>query len=305
MLDANIKENIRAVTTPEQAYTALGFTLDTDFETPELVRNWNKTPVTQYEGKFGVLNKIAVNQDDDTTNLFGKPSIQFHTKRPKSRTVRYLVHADVPVINVQFPSDFDTYSGSLVDKENPHADVLFIGGDRWVTFDLHNGTIVEGLAVGDFATMWGLFCTASASELAATYMHYLSVKLGEAELRHRMHQMTARLKDRIRESRVAQERREVAMLRAHHHIMNDAHDAAALAATPDLDDVRYHLIFIEDAERPTPVTDSPWYDSFESATKVHASAKRMGELAWAHRSVKGVSTPYAIWNPGSKLWELL
>ncbi|MNV73292.1 hypothetical protein D3C71_1664310 [compost metagenome] len=170
----------------------------------------------------------------------------------------------------------------------------------------------KGFATGTFQQMFERFVNATPVDLELSYLCWLR-ELGADRLRDLHQQAVARAK---KEAAIQRKRTEARIQRRLDVVskgLTDLHDCLEdIIKVEHIGDevavsITYRIVYMADhqVEREADISTNDTAVELYALMKMHAKAKRLGEIAWVYRSVNNQSVPYAIWNPSSQLWELL
>lgn len=313
---SNSTAKIAAVETMTDALVAFGYKLDDD----NVWERKAKATVKAHEMEFGILNKVGVADDLVSVESHARICLYNQVQLQRSGYYRWLMQTDTPMIGVKFPTDyreldkweFNTHSGRF-------SDVLYVGqtsaDDPWMCVDIQDDVVV-GLTVGTFKQMFERFCNASMVQQELAFRTWMCQK-GQATLQDLYMQQVDRHKAYAAEERRKLEKRittRTKMFVAGTVRLHDSLEMIAEACTDcpqnqELGEgVNYYLVYMADHKADHAHennSNSLNAKSWENFVLGHAQQKRIGELAWAYRTVNKHKVPYAIWNPSAKLWELL
>lgn len=297
---------IANITTIEQAATAFGYKLIGE----EWVRA-SKDSIKTIEGKFGLLKKMYL---DDTMEAHdGSHRIVMYFDQQGKERVRYLSRVDVAFSDVSFPTDHR--AAKELDQYLDDSDgmvVTHVPGTEWMCFETTVGR-VTGFVAGSFTTVFERFINSTTIDLELSYRRFLT-DLGPATIKDLHEQAVQVLKKRAAKLRKTAEARIQKQIAEFNESMSFLHDCLEMGAEMDdtqpknvatTEGIEYRCVYMQDHDSKAAEQSGPVATNWPGFVAAHAKSKRLGELAWAYRTVNKHKVPYAIWNPSATLWELL
>jgi hypothetical protein len=302
---SNATALIASITTFEEAATAFGYAKDAD--------GWTrrpKTPMKDHELAFGIVNRVAVENDFTSVESMTRTALVNQLGNPGHD--RLLVRTDVPILGYQFPTDYrdlDAWELTFIGK---HSQVMYVGGQYnrpWMVVDVRDDEVV-GFAWGSFQEMFKRFVNATHVDMEISYRRWLT-DLGTDALKDRHHQALNRHAARIKYERDLMHKKIRArgkQLTKNLIWIHDSLDTIAIMESGSSDrSVTYRLRYPAALNSATnkkiskPVVAASWGALVDG----HRGQMQTHEAALAYRTVNNVEVPYAIWDQSKQLWELL